>query len=241
MMNSLNKKCKEYGMAINAKKTMVMVIGTKVETKCEIKIDGLTLEQVDRYKYLGSWITANMRCDTEIITRIAMAKAAFWQNKEIMKRNVRHETKLKLLNCYVFSVLNYGCESWTWNKTLERKIDAFEMWCYRRMLKISWKDKVSNNEVLQRIQSKMHFRKQMQKRKMEYAGHVMRGSSGQIHLYILEGKVAGKRPVGRPRLTWMNDIVSWSKLKNYEQIKRKAADRSAWRSMVVDLLLEDDN
>ena len=103
------------------------------------------------------------------------------------------------------------------------------MWCYRRMLKISWKDKVSNNEVLQRIQSKMHFRKQMQKRKMEYAGHVMRGSSGQIHLYILEGKVAGKRPVGRPRLTWMNDIVSLSKIKNYEQIKRKAADRSAWR------------
>ena len=113
MMSSLNEKCKEYGMAINAKKTMVMVMGTKTDTKCDIKIDGLTLEQVKKYKYLGSWITEDVRCDTEINTRIAMAKAAFWQNKEIMRRNIRQETKLKLLNCYVFSVLNYDCESWT--------------------------------------------------------------------------------------------------------------------------------
>ena len=118
-------------MAINAKKTMVMVIGAKAETKCNITIDGLALEQVKRYKYLGSWITEDVRCDTEVTTRIAMAKTAFWQNKEIMRRNVRHETKLKILNCYVFSVLNYGCESWTWTKALERKINAFEMWCYQ--------------------------------------------------------------------------------------------------------------
>ena len=118
---------------------------------------------------------------------------------------------------------------------MERKVDAFEMWCYRRMLKISWKDKVSNKEVLQKIQCQMHFLKQMQKRKMEYAGHVLRGSSGYTHLCILEGKVAGKRPVGRPRLTWMNDIISWSELNNYEQVKRKAEDKVKWRSMVVDL------
>ena len=175
MMESLNNKCKEYGMAINAKKTMVMVIGAKAETKCNITIDGLALEQVKRYKYLGSWITEDVRCDTEVTTRIAMAKTAFWQNKEIMRRNVRHETKLKILNCYVFSVLNYGCESWTWTKALERKINAFEMWCYRRMLKISWMKRISNKEVLQRINCNLHFLKQMKKRKMDYAGHVMRG------------------------------------------------------------------
>ena len=240
MIESLNNKCKEYGMAINAKKTMVMVIGAKAETKCNITIDGLALEQVKRYKYLGSWITEDVRCDTEVTTRIAMAKTAFWQNKEIMRRNVRHETKLKILNCYVFSVLNYGCESWTWTKALERKINAFEMWCYRRMLKISWMERISNKEVLQRINCNLHFLKQMKKRKMDYAGHVMRGSSGCTHLYILEGKIAGKRPVGRPRATWMSDIIAWTQLKNYAQIKRAAEDRDFWRSMAVDLLLEDD-
>ena len=81
-----------------------------------------------------------------------------------MRRNIRKQTKLKLLNCYVFSVLNYGCESWTWNKAMQKKIDAFEVWCYRRMFKISWKDKVRNEEVLRRAQTKLHFLKNMQKR-----------------------------------------------------------------------------
>ena len=85
----------------------------------------------------------------------------------------------------------------------------------------------------------MHFLKQMQKRKMEYAGHVLRNSSGYTHLCILEGKVTGKRPVGRPRLTWLSDILDWTKLRNYEQVKRTAEDRDIWRYMTVDLLLED--
>ena len=80
---------------------------------------------------LGSWITQDARCEEEVKIRIGMAKAAFWQNKEIMRRNLTFSTKKKILNCYVFSVLNYGCETWTWNKTMRSRVDAFEMWCYR--------------------------------------------------------------------------------------------------------------
>jgi len=128
-----------------------------------------------------------------------MAKTAFWHNKELLRRNIRVKTKLKILNCYVFQVLNNGCESWTWNKAMQKKIDAFEFWCYRRMLKISYTDKVSNQKVLERLHTELHFRKDMWKRKLEFAGHVMRGSSGKSHLCILEGKVCGKRFRGRPR------------------------------------------
>jgi len=64
----------------------------------------------------------------DITARIGLAKATFWQNKELMRRNVRFKTKLRILNSYVFSVLNYGCESWTWNKALRKKVNAFEMW-----------------------------------------------------------------------------------------------------------------
>ena len=107
---------------------------------------------------------------------------------------------------------------------MRSRVDAFEMWCYRRMLKISWKDKVSNKEVLKRAQAVLHFRKDMTKRKMEYGGHVMRGSSGETQLNILEGKIPGERVRGRPRLTWIDDIKKWTGIKTYGEIKRTAED-----------------
>ena len=120
------------------------------------------------------------------------------------------------------------------------KVDAFEMWCYRRMLKISWMDKITNKEVLNRVNSKLHFRRNMEKRKLEYGGHVMRESSGKTHLYILEGKLHGKKPRGRPRRTWMDDIEEWTGLKTYGRVKRAAEDRQRWKNIVVNLLIEDD-
>src|SRR5438552_13769170 len=121
-----------------------------------------------------------------------MTKTAFWQNKKLMRSNIRAQTKLRILNCYAFSVLNYGCESWTWNKAMQKKKNAFEFWCYRRMLKISYVDRVTNNEVLKSMHTELHFRKGMWKRKMEFAVHVLRGSSGNSHLCILEEKFAGR-------------------------------------------------
>ena len=124
-----------------------MVISKSKNVICDLTLDSKPLEQVNRYKYLGSWITEDARCEVDIRARIGMAKAAFWQNKELMRRNIRFKTKKRILESYVFSILSYGCECWTWNTALCRKVDAFEMWCYRRILKISWKDKVTNKEV----------------------------------------------------------------------------------------------
>ena len=123
---------------------------------------------------------------------------------------------------------------------MQKKIDAFELWYSRRMLKVSYVDGVTNNEVLKRMRTELHFREDMWRRKMEFAGHVLRGSSGNFHLCILEGKVCGKRLRGRPRLTWTDDIMKWTNLKNYGVIKRVAEDRDKWRTMMVNLLLEDD-
>ena len=92
-------------------------------------------------------MTENAKSDEDIRARVGMAKAAFWQNKELMRRNIRFSTKMKILNCYVFSVLDYGCETWTWNSPMRLKVNAFEMWCYRMILGISWRDKVSNKKV----------------------------------------------------------------------------------------------
>ena len=95
----------------------------------------------------------------------------------------------------------------TWNTEMKKRVDAFEMWCYRRMLKISWKEKVSNIEVLKRVDAGLHFVGDMWRGGLTFAGHVLGGSGGNSHLLVLEGKINGKRGKGRPRLTWMYNIL----------------------------------
>ena len=84
------------------------------------------LEQVTQYRYLGSWVTEDGKCDLEVKARIGMAKDAFWKYKELLKGNIGLQTKKRILHCYVYSVLKYVCESWTMN--LIQRINAFEQW-----------------------------------------------------------------------------------------------------------------
>src|SRR2546425_5223345 len=115
MIDRLSTTCKAYGMEINVKNTKVKVMimnGTAKRKGMQrlITLNNVPLEQVSRFKYLGSWITEDARSEEDIRARVGMAKAAFWQNKELMRSNIRISTKMKILNCYVFSVLDYGCE-----------------------------------------------------------------------------------------------------------------------------------
>src|SRR5207247_598101 len=130
-----------YGMEINVKKTKVMIMNGTAKPKGmqrSITLNSVPLEPVSRFKYLGSCITEDARSDEDIRARVGMAKAAsFWQNKELMRSNIRLSTKMKILNCYVFSVLDYGCESWTWNRPMRLKVNAFETSCFRTILGIS--------------------------------------------------------------------------------------------------------
>ena len=110
MMDSLSKTCNGNGMEINVKETKVMIVSDTGETRGVqrgIVLNGVPLEQVSRFKYLGSWITESATGEEDIRARVAMATAAFWQNKELMRRNITLSTKMKILNCYVFSVLNF--------------------------------------------------------------------------------------------------------------------------------------
>src|SRR3989442_4935635 len=223
-----------------AKKTQMMTMNETAKPKgmqrC-ITLDRVPLEQLTRFKYLGSWITDDARSDEDIRSRVGMAKAAFWQNQELMRSNIKLSTKMK--NCYLFSVLDYGCESWTWNRPMRMKVNAFERLCYRMILGISWRDHVSTPEVMDQVQFELHtgshFTGDMIKRKMEYAGHVLRGSSDLSHLQILEGRVEGKKKVSCPIRIWMNDIWDWSLLGTYGKVKRAAEDRKRWKLIVVNL------
>jgi len=176
------------------------VINKSGNTNCAISINASVLQQVSQYKYFGSWITDDGRCELDIKSRIGMAKDTFWKHKELLRGKINLKVKKRILDCYIFPVLKYSCESWTLNNDLTRRINAFEQWCYRRMLKIKWSDKVSNEQVLHRIKDKeMHLLNSIIKQKMAFAGHVLRGSSGSDALQILEGKLKSKSAQGRPR------------------------------------------
>ena len=123
---------------------------------------------------------------------------------------------------------------------MRQKIDTLEMWCYRKMLKINFRDRIKNKGVLSRMHTELHFLKDMMKQKMKYAGHILRGSAGVSHLQILEGQVEGIRKQGRPRDTWIQDMLKWSGRKMYGELKRAAEDRDRWKLMVVNLRIEDD-
>jgi len=115
-------------------------------------------------------------------------------------------------------VLKYSCESWTPSKDLTQRINAYEQWCYRRLLKIKWSDKVSNEQVLHRMKDKeMHLLNSIIKQKMAFAGHVLCGSSGSDALQILEGKLESKSAQGRPRRMWLDDIKNWTNLDSMKQ------------------------
>ena len=103
---------------------------------------------------------------------------------------------------------------------------------------------MSTEKVMKRakieLHTELHFTKDMIKRKMEYAGHVLRGSSGLSHLQILEGKVEGKKKVGHPIRIWMDDVCDWSLLDTYDKVKRAAEDRKRWKLIVVNLRIGVD-
>ncbi|KAI5726285.1 hypothetical protein M8J77_026528 [Diaphorina citri] len=236
LLTNLFQVCQKYGMKINMKKTKVMCVSKKENKRMNVIINGEKLDQVEKYKYLGAEITTDGRCETEIIKRINLTKRAFWNHKDLMKSGVNIHTKLRLLKTYMFSVFSYGSEAWTINKQMSDRITSLENWCYRRMLKISWTEKISNVEVLRRIQKrKFELLTMIKKRKLRYAGHILRGSNGTLLPKIIEGRIEGKRDRGRQRRTWMDDIKEWTNIPTYGAIKRLAQDRAKWREMIEEI------
>ena len=194
--------------------------------KINVKVSDTTLEQVKQFKYLGTQITENAKSEDEIKCRINLAKAKFgMMNKVLTSRKLTTPLKLRLTNCYVFSILMYGAETWTITKPLEKNIEAFEMWCLRRIARISWKDKVTNADVLLRLGTSRQLLKTIKLKKLQYYGHIRR--KGNFLTTLLEGKMEGRRPRGRPRQTWFSNIPQWTG-RDAQRCIAEATDRHLW-------------
>ena len=231
LVKNLDKKCKEAGMEISAEKTKIMT-SRKEGMSSEILVNGNKLELVKSFKYLGATISEE-GSKKEVVCRIAQAIAALTKLSIIWKdKNISLSTKIRLMRSLVTSIFLYACESWTLNKDIERRIQAFEMRCYRRILGISYKDRVTNAEVEEKIRiAAGPFEKLLRtvkKRKLKWFGHVTR--SNGLAKTILQGTVPGKRGRGRPRRQWGDNIREWTGLDGAE-LQRQANDRDKWRKL----------
>ena len=194
-----------------------------------IKIDERELEVVKSFKYLGQQVTNNGKCENEIKTRIGIAKSRFGELKDILtSQQIQPVTRIRILKCYVYSALLYGSETWTLNKTLEKRIEAFEMWTFRRMARISWTERKTNVEVCESLEVRPSLLETIKTRKIKYFGHLKRHVTIQSH--IMEGRVSGKRKRGRPIRSWMDDIKAWTGLSAAE-CSIRARDRDDWRTV----------
>ena len=137
--------------------------------------------------------------------------------------------KVRFLRATAFPIAIYGCESWAMTSGDKKRADAFEMWCCRRLLRVSWTERKTDKWVLEKIGSVLMLRKSMAERKMRFFGHIVRKKGMEKRL--MQGKMAGKRRTGRPATTWFQNLKEWTKL-DIAGASQLATDRERWRTII---------
>ena len=233
LVESLDKTCTRYKMEISAEKTKLMTNSANGIQR-EIKVKGQKLGTVTSFKYLGA-VVSDDGSKPEVLSRIAQATAALTKLKPIWRdNNISLGSKVKLMRSLVSSIFLYACESWTLSAELEKRTQAFEMRCYRRLLNISYKDHVTNEEVRRKIQAAIGEYDELltlvKKRKLRWFGHVSRSSG--LAKTILQGTVKGKRKRGRQKKRWEDNIKEWTGM-DFASSTRAAENRSRWKGVVA--------
>ena len=229
LVNRVDQTAREYNMFINAAKTKVMtntgeVMGTIVQ--------GGKLEQVDSFVYLGSRISNSADNTSDVRSRLGMGMGVMIKLSKLWKnKSISNNTKIRLVKALVWSVTTYGCEAWTLKKDEEKRIQAFENKCIRKMLRISWTQFLTNKQVYKMAGTGKELLGHIKARKLRYFGHTIRHTQDSIENSVITGLVEGSRRRGRPRMDWFDNIRMWTGLSG-ANLLRTTKDRRLWSSVV---------
>jgi len=219
----VKEESEKVGLKLNMKKTKIMASYPITSWQ----IDGETVEAVAEFIFLGFKITADGDCSHEIKRHLLLGRKVM---TKLDSRDTTLSTKVHLVKAMVFPVVLYGCESWTINKAEHQSIDAFELWCWRRLLRVPWTARRSNQSILKEISPECSLEGLMLKLKLQYFGHLI-GRTDSFEKTLMLGKIEGSRRRGRQRMRQLYGIAE-SMGMSLGRLRELVMDREAWYVVV---------